>query len=336
MSKAGLVAVALGLMMFMNFTSQCYGALQFGFYNGKCNSTDVEDIVEGVITGWIKKDPSIVAALLRMQFHDCFSNGCDASILLDGSNSEKTARPNLSVRGYEVIDAAKAAVEAKCPDIVSCADIIVMATRDAVAWSKGRRYDVQTGRRDGFESLAEKVDLPPPTISVSDSIKAFSKRQLDVSDMVYLLGGHSVGVAHCSLFQDRLYNYQNSGLPDRNMDPALLATLRAKCPQNETIDNTADLDQNPSSALAVDNSFYRQIFFRRGVLKFDQDLASDPQTQGLVTRAAFGYSFPYGFGQAMVKLGEVQVLTGSQGEIRKSCRAVNNPKNILSALNINA
>ena len=107
-------------------------------------------------------------------------------------------------------------------------------------------------------------------------------------------------------------------------------------PQNETIDNTADLDQNPSSALAVDNSFYRQIFFRRGVLKFDQDLASDPQTQGLVIRAAFGSNFPYGFGQAMVKLGEVQVLTGSQGEIRKSCRAVNNPKNILSALNINA
>lgn len=59
--------------------------------------------------------------------------GCDASILLDGSSSEKTAVPNLSVRGYEVIDTVKAAVEAKCPGLVSCADIIVMATRDAVA-----------------------------------------------------------------------------------------------------------------------------------------------------------------------------------------------------------
>lgn len=62
----------------------------------------------------------------------CFK-GCDASLLLDGSNSEKTAFPNLSVRGYEIIDAAKAAVEAICPGVVSCADIIVMATRDAVA-----------------------------------------------------------------------------------------------------------------------------------------------------------------------------------------------------------
>lgn len=58
--------------------------------------------------------------------------GCDASILLDGSNSEKTAPPNLSVRGYDIIDAAKSAVEAICPGVVSCADIIAMATRDAV------------------------------------------------------------------------------------------------------------------------------------------------------------------------------------------------------------
>lgn len=60
--------------------------------------------------------------------------GCDASLLLDGSNSEKRAPPNLSVRGYELIDAVKNAVERACPGVVSCADIIAMATRDAVSW----------------------------------------------------------------------------------------------------------------------------------------------------------------------------------------------------------
>lgn len=59
--------------------------------------------------------------------------GCDASILLDGNSTEKTAGPNLSVRGFDVIDNAKAAVEAVCPDLVSCSDIIVMATRDAIS-----------------------------------------------------------------------------------------------------------------------------------------------------------------------------------------------------------
>lgn len=58
--------------------------------------------------------------------------GCDASLLLDGPSSEKTAPPNLSVRGYDILDQAKAAVESACPGVVSCADIIIAATRDAV------------------------------------------------------------------------------------------------------------------------------------------------------------------------------------------------------------
>lgn len=58
--------------------------------------------------------------------------GCDASILLDGPSSEKTAGPNGSVRGYELIDSIKSILESICPGVVSCADIIVMATRDAV------------------------------------------------------------------------------------------------------------------------------------------------------------------------------------------------------------
>ncbi|KAJ0616647.1 putative peroxidase [Helianthus annuus] len=84
-----------------------------------------------------------------------FLKGCDASILLDGNNSEKTAPPNLSVRGYDVIDDAKAAVERVCPGLVSCADIIIMATRDVISLSGGGRYNVQTGRRDGTTSLAQ-------------------------------------------------------------------------------------------------------------------------------------------------------------------------------------
>jgi peroxidase len=58
--------------------------------------------------------------------------GCDASILLDGPGTEKTAVQNTGIFAYDLIDDIKSELEAACPGVVSCADIIVAATRDAV------------------------------------------------------------------------------------------------------------------------------------------------------------------------------------------------------------
>ncbi|GMH07568.1 hypothetical protein Nepgr_009408 [Nepenthes gracilis] len=76
----------------------------------------------------------MAASLLRLHFHDCFVNvRCDASILLDGSDGEKHAFPNVnSVRGFEVVDAIKSAAESACNETVSCADILAIAARDSV------------------------------------------------------------------------------------------------------------------------------------------------------------------------------------------------------------
>lgn len=61
-----------------------------------------------------------------------YKKGCDASILLDGSNNEKSAPANTGVGPFDLIDACKTSLEQKCPGVVSCADIIVIATRAAV------------------------------------------------------------------------------------------------------------------------------------------------------------------------------------------------------------
>ncbi|KAH8486553.1 hypothetical protein H0E87_025532 [Populus deltoides] len=292
-AEAAFLTLALGLIS-VNFAGFCFGALQVGFYRGKCGFADVEAIVAGVITAQFFRDPSTVAALLRLQFHDCFVNGCDASILVDGSNSEKTAIPNLSVRGYEIIDQAKAAVENACPGVVSCADLIAIATRDVVFLSGGGRYDVQTGRRDGLVSAAKNVSLPGPAISVPEAIAAFSDKGLTVTEMVLLLGAHSVGIAHCSFIKDRLFNFENTGRPDPSMDP-----------------------------FPRKHSEIKTVMLHRGILQIDQDLGTDPLTMPVVKNLANAFDFPARFGAAMVKLGAIGVLTGTQGEIRRSCRATN-------------
>ncbi|XP_010550539.1 PREDICTED: peroxidase 57-like [Tarenaya hassleriana] len=297
--------------------------LRTGFYDSAC--PNAEKIVRQVVEKRFATDKSIPAALLRMHFHDCFVRGCDASILIDSTKSkpsEKTAGPNQSVRGFELIDEAKNLLEAQCPSTVSCADIITLATRDAVALAGGPSYPVPTGRRDGLVSKSNDVNLPGPTFSVSMALQSFKSKNLDLNDMTTLLGAHTVGIAHCSLFSDRLSDFQGTGKPDPSMDPALVSNLSSIC--SKTNDPTAFLDQNTS--FAFDNQFYVQIQAKRGILQLDQELASDGSTRGIVSGfASNNEAFKKRFAEAMVKMGSIEVLLGNAGEIRKNCRVFNGP-----------
>jgi peroxidase len=73
--------------------------------------------------------------LLTSRYHTSYLQGCDASLLLNDTSGEQTQGPNLSLnpRCFVVVNNIKAQVEAVCPGVVSCADIVAVAARDSVA-----------------------------------------------------------------------------------------------------------------------------------------------------------------------------------------------------------
>uniref|UniRef100_A0A164YBU2 Peroxidase n=1 Tax=Daucus carota subsp. sativus TaxID=79200 RepID=A0A164YBU2_DAUCS len=55
------------------------------YYGFTCPQAN--DIVMSVLKKAIADDPRMAASLLRLHFHDCFVQGCDASVLLDDSSA---------------------------------------------------------------------------------------------------------------------------------------------------------------------------------------------------------------------------------------------------------
>ncbi|XVE93104.1 hypothetical protein REPUB_Repub01dG0161500 [Reevesia pubescens] len=256
------------------------------------------------------------------------STGCDASILIDGPGTEKTAPPNLLLRGYDVIDDAKTQLEAVCPGVVSCADILTLAARDSVVLTSGTSWPVPTGRRDGRVSQAsDAANLPGFRDSVDVQKQKFSAKGLNTQDLVALVGGHTIGTTACQFFSYRLYNFTTTGNgADPSINAAFVSQLQTLCPQNG--DGSRRIGLDTGSANRFDNSFFANLRDGKGILESDQKLWTDPSTKTLVQRflgirGLLGLTFNVEFARSMVKMSNIEVKTGTVGEIRKVCSKIN-------------
>ncbi|XP_062077181.1 peroxidase N1-like [Humulus lupulus] len=327
MDSFKILMMSLLCMLVMAATSVRSQGTRVGFYLRACPRA--ESIVRSTVESHFSSDPTVAAGLLRMHFHDCFVQGCDASVLIDGLGTEKTALPNLGLRGYEVINDAKSKLEVACPGVVSCADILALAARDGVVLSRGLTWAVPTGRRDGRISLAsEAANLPGFTDSVDDQKTKFAAKGLTPKDLVTLVGGHTIGTTACQFFRYRLYNFTTTGNgADPTINPTFLPQLRALCPQNGDGTRRVELDTGvPSNRF--DTAFFTNLKNGKGILESDQKLWTDASTRTLVQqfmgiRGLLGLNFGLEFGKSMVKMSNIGVKTGTQGEIRKVCSTIN-------------
>lgn len=238
--------------------------------------------------------------------------------------AEKDAEDNrdLKVEAFETVRKAKEQVERKCPGVVSCADILVIAARDYVHLAGGPYYQVKKGRWDGKISTASRVasNIPHANSTVDQLIKLFTSKGLTTQDLVALSGAHTIGFAHCKNFVARLYSYRGKAQPDPNMDPKLLHVLRMYCPNfGGNSDIVAPFDA--TTPFLFDHAYYGNLQKKLGLLASDQTLALDPRTKPIVEDLAKDkQKFFKAFVGAMDKLSLVKVVRGKRhGEKRRDC-----------------
>ncbi|XP_058198237.1 peroxidase N [Rhododendron vialii] len=317
--------VIASLLLLLNYTG-VRAQLSSDFYSTTC--PNLLKIVRKEIQNAIKTETRMAASLLRLHFHDCFVNGCDGSVLLDGNDGEKFALPNLnSARGFEVVDAIKTAVESACSGVVSCADILAVAARDSVLLSGGNSWKVLLGRRDGLvaNQTGANTSLPSPFEDLNAIIAKFFAVGLNLTDVVVLSGGHTIGLAKCATFSFRL-NFTGTGTPDPTMDSTLVSDLQNRCPATGDGNNTAPFDRNSTDLF--DNHYFKNLLSGNGLLASDQILFSSDAGASTTKSLVQFYSdnpslFLADFANSMVKMGNISPITGSSGEIRKNCRVVN-------------
>nr|GMD23329.1 peroxidase 46-like [Ipomoea batatas] len=320
-----LYNVVAAVTLMLQLLSPPASSLSFNFYAISCPSAEL--IVKNTVRSASSVDPTVPGKLLRLLFHDCFVEGCDASILLQGNDTERSDPANKSVGGFSTVDSAKRVLEIFCPETVSCADIIALAARDAVEFAGGPSVAIPTGRRDGRVSLGKNVrpNIIDTSFTMDEMVKIFAAKGLSLDDLVTLSGAHTIGSAHCSAFSDRFQLASNgSFLPiDTALDQAYAAELARKCPSGAS--DAVTVNNDPVTPSFFDNHYYKDLLAHRGLFQSDSALLRDKRAMAKVQDFAGDQNtFFTSWEQSFLKLVTIGVKAGDEdGEIRRSCSTVN-------------
>nr|XP_019703304.1 peroxidase 18 isoform X2 [Elaeis guineensis] len=316
-SQYCLLSTLLAFLLFASLFPSSTSQLSTDFYSLSC--PNVELLVKNTVRSAVAFDPTLSGKLLRLLFHDCIVEGCDGSVLVQGNGTERSDPANRSLGGFEVVESAKRLLEVLCPGTVSCADVLVMVARDAVEMAGGPSVQVPLGRRDGRVSSSSNVrpNMIDTSFSLGEMAQLFSSKGLSIDDLVILS-------AHCSAFSERFQAGPKGNLVpiDSSLDKDYAMELIKQCPAGASA--TVTVNNDPVTASLFDNQYYRNLLAGKGLFQSDSVLVNDSRTKGKVE--AFSESqerFFASWAESFVKLTNIGVKTGDEGEIRVSCMSVN-------------
>ncbi|XP_020083269.1 peroxidase 11 [Ananas comosus] len=328
-SCAEAVFLFLGcfLAIVSNLEAQDPSKLSLDYYSKSCPTA--QQVVRSEMECAVRADPHNAAIILRLHFHDCFVQGCDGSVLLDDTVSmigEKQADQNVnSLKGFDLVDKIKEKLEAECPGVVSCADLLAVAAKDAVVLVGGPYWDVPVGRLDSKKASLDQAntDIPTSDQGLATLISKFLAKGLSVTDMVALVGSHTIGVSRCVNIRDRIYGDFQLTSKSEAASSLYLTKLKETCPARGGDDNTSPIDH--VTPTIFDNAFFETLLHGEGLLNSDQEMYSSLigfQTADIVAKYwADTAAFFKQFADSMVKMGNITNPEG--GEVRKNCRFVN-------------
>ncbi|KAL0401115.1 UNVERIFIED_CONTAM: Peroxidase 4 [Sesamum latifolium] len=314
------------LAILLVFLSTSSAQLSPDFYSKSC--PNLFATVKSVVHSAIQKEARMGASLLRLFFHDCFVNfNFLPRDVMDRSSwtthlrsPERKGRCRIGTPPGDLMLLTKSRLQWRRRALAwSPADVLAIAARDSVVILGGPDWNVKLGRRDARTAsrAAANNGIPPPTSNLNALISRFNALGLSTKDLVALSGSHTIGQARCTSFRARIYN-------ESNLDTSLAQTRKGNCPRASGVgdNNLAPLDlQTPTN---FDNNYFKNLVSQRGLLHSDQQLFNGGGTDSIVrTYSNDPNTFKSDFAAAMLKMGDIRPLTGSNGEVRKNCRRVN-------------
>ncbi|RLN25358.1 peroxidase 2 [Panicum miliaceum] len=352
MSSGLAVPVALVAAMCLLLPAASLAQLQVGFYNTTC--PNAEALVRQAVTAAFANNSGVAPGLIRLHFHDCFVRVRSKDLKIKMHIQVVVGRAYMYYTGLRRIRPPDREPRRRPHGARGAAQVPQPPRRRGDRRREGRRGAQLPAHRvlrrhprlrgprqrephrqhlllgpggPPRRARVQRVGRPPVPPGAQQH-GAGPHRGLRPQGPQHRGHGGAVRVPHhrpLPLRRAGAFLFRNrERLANGTISPAYQALLEALCPPNTSPLTLITTEIHLSTPTVLDNNYYKLLPLNLG-LHF-----SDDQLIRNATLAPFANAFAANetlwkekFAAAMIKMGNIETKTGTQGEIRLNCSVVN-------------